>query len=83
MKIYFELYASLMDYLPPGKSRHQRELIVDADTVPNQVIDQLKIPRKLAHIVLVNGFFICGEDRGIKTLEEGDVLAMWPPVAGG
>jgi molybdopterin converting factor small subunit len=72
-----------MEYLPPGKSRHQRELIVDVDTVPNQVIDQLKIPRKLAHIVLVNGFFICGEDRGIKTLEEGDVLAMWPPVAGG
>lgn len=83
MKIYFELYASLMEYLPPGKLRHRRELIVFADTVPNQVIDQLNIPRKLAHIVLVNGFFVCGEERDIKTFEEGDVLAIWPPVAGG
>jgi sulfur carrier protein ThiS len=83
MKIYFELYASLMEYLPPGRSRHRRELIVGADAVPNQVIDQLRIPRELAHIVLVNGFFICGDDRDTKTLEENDVLAMWPPVAGG
>jgi sulfur carrier protein ThiS len=83
MKIYFELYASLMEYLPPGHSRHRRELTVDADAVPHHVIDQLRIPRELAHIVLVNGFFICGDDRDTKVFEEGDVLAMWPPVAGG
>ena len=83
MKIYFELYASLMDYLPPGESRHRRELIVDKNTVPDNVIDRLNIPRKLAHIVLVNGFFICAQDRGINTFKEGDVLAIWPPVAGG
>lgn len=83
MKIYYELYATLMTYLPPGKSRHRRELNVDADTVPYQVIDQLKIPRKQAHLVILNGVFVPPDERAHKTFQEGDVLAIWPPVAGG
>ncbi len=83
MKIYYELYATLMPYLPPGKSRHQRELIIEADTVPYQVIDQLKIPRKQAHLVILNGVFVTPDERSHKTFKEGDILALWPPVAGG
>lgn len=83
MKIYYELYATLMAYLPPGKSRHRRELIVEPDTVPYEVIDQLQIPREQAHLVTLNGIFVTPEERSRKTFEEGDVLSMWPPVAGG
>ena len=41
------------------------------------------MPPKLVHLVLVNGVFIAPEDRATRTLVEGDVLAIWPPIAGG
>ncbi len=83
MNIHLELYASLMELLPPGKSRHRREIeIADGATV-NEVISQVGIPDEQAHIVLVNGHFVCGSDRDTRTFEAGDVLAIWPPVAGG
>ncbi len=82
MKMYLELYASLMSHLPPGTSRHRREIKVETGTNVQQIIDQYKIPNEMAHIVLVNGVFVC-EDRSQHELKEGDVLSMWPPVAGG
>ena len=42
-----------------------------------------RMPPKLVHLVLVNGKYIKPEDRDTTTLVEGDVLAIWPPVAGG
>lgn len=83
MQIYIELYASLMKYLPPGKSRFRRELKVDAGLVLNHLIEQFHISTEQAHIVLVNGRFVCGEDRESRALTEGDVVSIWPPVAGG
>jgi len=35
------------------------------------------------HLVLVNGSYIAPEQRASQTLAEGDVLAIWPPIAGG
>ena len=82
MKMYLELYASLMSLLPPGKLRHKREIKVKPGAVVQDVIDEFHIPLELAHIVLVNGVFVC-EDRTKHVLKEGDVLSIWPPVAGG
>lgn len=83
MKIYIEFYASLMKYLPPGKSRFRREIQVDEGTILNRVIERFNISQEEAHIALVNGLFVCGEDRETKVLEEGDVVGLWPPVGGG
>jgi molybdopterin converting factor small subunit len=33
--------------------------------------------------VLINGVYVAPEDRATRTLVEGDVLAIWPPIAGG
>ena len=41
------------------------------------------MPPKLVHLVLVNGVYVPPEERATRTLVEGDVLAIWPPVAGG
>ena len=82
MKMYLELYASLMPLLPPGKSRFRREIKVADDAVVQDVIDRFNIPMEQAHIVLVNGKFVC-EDRDKHKLIESDVLSIWPPVAGG
>lgn len=83
MKIYIEFYASLMKYLPPGKSRFRREIQVDDGIILNRVIERFNISQEEAHIALVNGFFVCGEDRETKVLNEGDVVGLWPPVGGG
>ena len=82
MKMHIELYASLMQYLPPGKSRHKREITVTEGSSVQQIIDKYNIPLERAHIVLVNGKFVC-EDRNQHILQEQDVLSIWPPVAGG
>lgn len=83
MKIYIELYASLMSLLPPGKERFRREITISEDTTVQQLIEQFNIPEQQAHIVLINGHFVCGDDRKSHTLAANDTVAIWPPVAGG
>ena len=83
MQIYIEFYASLMQYLPSGKSRFRREIRVDEALPVSKLIEQFHIPTKMAHIVLVNGHFVDADKRADRELVEGDVVSIWPPVAGG
>ncbi|MGV0959791.1 MAG: sulfur carrier protein ThiS [Limnohabitans sp.] len=84
MNITFKLFATLTDYLPAEARRsNQIGLTVDADASIAQIIEPFGMPPKLVHLVLVNGKYIAPEVRGTTTLNEGDVLAIWPPVAGG
>ena len=83
MKMYIEFYASLMKYLPPGNSRFRREIKVEDALILNRLIEHYHISTEEAHIVLVNGKFVNFEDRDQRTLQEGDVVSIWPPVAGG
>ena len=48
-----------------------------------QLVAQHRLPEKQVHLVLVNGTYIAPELRASRTLQEGDVLAIWPPIAGG
>ena len=84
MNITFKLFATLTDYLPPEARRsNQVTLDVAQDASISQIIEPYGMPPKLVHLVLVNGKYIKPEDRGTTTLFDGDVLAIWPPVAGG
>ena len=83
MQINIEFYASLMQYLPPGKSRHRREVRVDDGLTLASLIEQYHIPQKMAHIVLVNGHFVNADQRAARALVEDDTVSIWPPVAGG
>jgi molybdopterin synthase sulfur carrier subunit len=83
MKMYIELYASLMSFLPPGKERFRREIKVEDKITVQEVVEKFRIPDEQAHIVLVNGHFVCGDDRNHKLLETDDTVSIWPPVAGG
>ncbi len=84
MKITFKLFASLTDYLPPEARRaNQLELeYIEAPTV-NQVIERFSLPPKLVHLVLINGAYVQPEARASRTLNDGEALAIWPPIAGG
>ncbi len=84
MHITFKLFATLTDYLPAEARRSNLvALEVADDATIAQIIAPFGMPDKLVHLVLVNGTFIPPEDRANKTLVEGDVLAIWPPIAGG
>jgi len=84
MTITFKLYATLQDLLPAGAVKNAVPIEVAADASLNDIIDRHKVPRELAHLVLVNGVFVCDADRDARgALSPGDVLAIWPPVAGG
>jgi sulfur carrier protein ThiS len=48
-----------------------------------EVVEPFGLPPKLVHLVLVNGVFVPPEQRLSRTLNDGDVLAIWPPIAGG
>lgn len=84
MKITLKLFASLTDYLPPeSKYTNIVELDIAPDTSIAQLVELHHLPEKLVHLVLVNGSYIAPEKRAAQTLAEGDVLAIWPPIAGG
>ena len=84
MKITFKLFASLTDYLP-AQARYSNvlELDIAPDASISQIIEPYGLPPKLVHLVLINGKYIEPEKRLTQTLVEGDVLAVWPPIAGG
>lgn len=84
MKITFKLFATLTDHLPPAARRsNQIELDIEPTATIQQVIEPFGMPPKLVHLVLVNGKYIEPDLRLSTTLREGDVLAIWPPIAGG
>jgi sulfur carrier protein ThiS len=84
MKITLKLFASLTDYLPVElKYTNMMAMDIAPGTSIMQVIAPLSLPEKMVHLVLVNGKYIAPEDRHTQALQEGDVLAIWPPIAGG
>lgn len=84
MQITLKLFASLTDYLPP-ESRYTNivQLEVATEATISQIIEPFGLPPKMVHLVLINGSYIEPEKRLSQTLAAGDVLAIWPPIAGG
>lgn len=84
MNITFKLFASLGDYLPASvRPANEMPLPVQDGATISQVIEPFGLPSKLVHLVLVNGKYIEPAQRASHALQEGDVLAIWPPIAGG
>lgn len=83
MRIRVKLFATLSDFLPPGTSVHGLEIDAADDATAHQILDRFEVPRRMIHLVLRNGVYVEPEDRDRPVLEEGDVLAVWPPIAGG
>ncbi len=84
MRVTFKLYAMLSDHLPDeARKTNSLELDVPPGRTVGQVIDEFNLPPKLVHLVLVNGNYVPPAERSGRALAEGDVLAIWPPIAGG
>jgi molybdopterin converting factor small subunit len=79
VKIEVRLFANLAAHLPSGTRGDAATLDVpDAATVAD-VIRRLQIPEELPRLVLVNG----READSDAALVAGDVVTLYPPLAGG
>ena len=83
MKITLKLFATLSDHLPSGARANAAEVEVADGATPNQIIEQFKVPQGMAHLVLLNGVYLDKAERDQQVIKADDVLAIWPPVAGG
>lgn len=79
MRIEVRLFATLVSYLPPGSGGGTAMVeLPDGGTV-DDVAAHLGIPSGLQRIILVNGRD-AGPDR---RLTAGDIVTLFPPLAGG
>ena len=83
MRVTLKLYATLSDRLPPGTQHNTLVLEVPEATTPAQLIERQQLPLEMVHLVLRNGVYLNREERSQVDLQEDDVLAIWPPIAGG
>ncbi len=84
MRISLKLFASLAVHLPAEvRSRYRIELEVAPGATVLEVIQSQGIPLGQCAIVLVDGVWVAPAERDRRVLAEGEVMAIWPPVAGG
>ncbi len=69
--------------MPSGSTGNEADLEVPDDSTAAAVIADLGLPGEHCHLVLVNGVYLAPGVRNDQPLQEGDALAIWPPVAGG
>jgi sulfur carrier protein ThiS len=80
MVIEVKLYSSLVRHLPNSERRLDRDRweVPEGSTVA-QVLEILHLPDEEAKILLINGEYTY---RG-RTLQEGDLLQVFPVLCGG
>jgi molybdopterin converting factor small subunit len=83
MKVTVKLFATLSDYLPADSRNHQVEVEVGETDPVDLVLEQFHLPKRLVHLVLINGTYVPPAERPSRHLTAGDHLAVWPPIAGG
>ena len=71
------------DLPPEAAGGNEVRLEVAPESTIADIIAPFNLPMKLVHLVLINGVYVAPEDRASRTLQEGDVLAIWPPIARG
>jgi len=79
VKVEVHLTATLRAYLPTGTRGDRVVMDVPVGTTVDQVVHSLGIPSELERLTVVNGHDAAPD----QPLSEGDVLSLFPPLAGG
>ena len=79
MKVEVRLFALFERYLPSGSEGDAVSLDVPPGTTVGDVMESLKIPSDLSCLTVINGRDVSPG----QVLAPGDVLSMFPPLAGG
>ncbi len=79
MRVEVQLHATLAPFLPPGSRAGVAGVEVPDPATVSTLVTLLRIPPELSRVVLVNGHDV--EDDA--PLHAGDVVDVFPPLAGG
>jgi len=79
MKIEIILYASLACHLPAERSGNSCVLEISEGSTIRDVLASLDVPEDAPRILFLNG----RHAKADQPLENGDRLAVFPPIAGG
>lgn len=79
MRIEVRLFATLVSFLPPGSRDGAALLEVPDGSTVRDVVRRLGIPSDLERVTLLNG----GDSAADAPLHPGDILTVFPPLAGG
>jgi molybdopterin converting factor small subunit len=78
VKVEVRLFATLATFLPTQSRGHVALELDDRATLAD-LVSALGIPDDLSHVALVNGEDAAHDRR----LRDGDVVDLFPPLAGG
>ena len=79
MEIEVRLFSLLTDYLPESATGRSVRLAVPDGATVGDVVEQLNVPDGLAKLIFVDGV----HSKSDSVLAEGNVLSIFPPIAGG
>ncbi len=84
MKIEVRLFANLREKLPDALRGRATLELIDAASLQD-LLDSLEIEPRMAQMVLVNGVQAPRDPSAREALQlsAGDIVAIFPPVAGG
>lgn len=83
MVITIKLFATFMGFLPANRDGHSAVLELPENATISTAIKKVNVPDEMVHLILINGVYVNPELRNTHQLVDGDVLALWPAVAGG
>ncbi|MEE4291443.1 MAG: MoaD/ThiS family protein [Cycloclasticus sp.] len=81
--ITLKLFASLAKSSAENIAGEIKQIPLLEDDTINSLVDRVNLGDKNLHLVILNGVYINKEDRPTRRLNDGDILAMWPPIVGG
>lgn len=73
------LYVTLVDHVPGAEQGKPLYLSLRKGCTIKDLLEQLKIPVQDIKLIYVNGSF----QREDYTLQDGDRVGLFPPIAGG
>lgn len=79
MEIEVRLYAMFREYLPDGTKGFSFTRELPAESSLSDLFEALKLPPDMSKMVIIDGR-ITSED---YLLHDGDIVNIFPPIAGG
>ncbi len=73
------LFATFRDYLPHDAASFSFKKNLDSEMAVTKMAEEVGLPPDVPKIFIVNGNVVTGE----WVLHDGDIVSIFPPVAGG
>lgn len=80
MKVEVRLYATFAKFGPSQRAGDPFEVELEDSALLMDLIHKLEIPEEDVHLTIVNGRVVHDQS---QLLQEGDRVALFPPVGGG